>query len=301
VTLTVVFALAAALANATHLLTQHVASADVPKRAGGRRLVTYLFSNPLWLFGWAAAGAAFLFQAIALHHGLLSIVQPLLVAELVFTLALRRYALHQDIAPAAWVSATFLCVALAVFVTAAEPTGGTPTPDSRHWIACLAAFGAVVALCTLFASRGSPTRRAALYATAAAIVFAFMATFLKAATQTLTSAGPGQMLAAWPVYGIVICGVGGSVLQQAALQSGPLSISQPLFTSVDPAVAIVVSLWIFGERYTNSPTKVIAGIVSFIAMVIGVVMLCRAAPPTIAPSPHHATTTAPPDPAAPGH
>jgi drug/metabolite transporter (DMT)-like permease len=295
VIVTVVFALAAALANATHLLTQHVASADLSKRAAGRRIVTYLFHSPLWLLGWAAAGAAFVFQAAALHHGLLSIVQPLLVTELVFTLALRRYALHQDIAPAAWESATFLCVALAIFVTAAEPHGGTPTPDSRQWIACLVTFGGIVALCTLLASRGSPTRRAALYATATAIVFAFMATFLKAATQTLTTSGPAHVLAAWPVYGIVICGVGGSVLQQAALQSGPLSISQPLFTSVDPAVAIVVSIWIFGERYTNSPIKIIAGFASFIALVIGVVMLCRTAPPTITPSRHDPTTTTPPD------
>ena len=284
--LTVVFALAAAFANATHLLTQHVASADLPKRAAGRRVVTYLFRSPLWLLGWAAAGAAFLFQAVALHHGLLSIVQPLLVAELVFTLVLRRYALHQDIAPAAWSSAIFLCVALAVFVTAAEPQGGSPTPDSAQWLSCLATFGGIVALCTLLAARGSPMRRAALYATAASIVFAFMATFLKAATQTLTSSGPGQMLTAWPVYGIVACGIGGSILQQAALQSGPLSISQPLFTSVDPAVAIVVSIWIFGERYTNSPVKIIGGVASFVALVIGVIMMSRTAPATINASPH---------------
>jgi multidrug transporter EmrE-like cation transporter len=226
-----------------------------------------------------------------LHHGLLSIVQPLLVAELVFTLVLRRYALHQDIAPAAWSSAIFLCIALAVFVTAAEPQGGTPTPDSAQWLSCLATFGGIVALCTLFAARGSPMRRAALYATASSIVFAFMATFLKAATQTLTSSGPERMLAAWPVYGIVACGIGGSILQQAALQSGPLSISQPLFTSVDPAVAIVVSIWIFGERYTNSPVKIIAGVASFVALVIGVIMLSRTAPATVTASPHQPKTT----------
>jgi hypothetical protein len=225
------------------------------------------------------------FQAVALHYGLLSIVQPLLVAELVFTLVLRRSLLHQDIAPAAWSSALIVCVALAVFVTVAEPHGGTPAPDRSHWLSCLVTFGGVVAACALLARRGTPVRRAALYATASAIVFAFMATFMKAATQTLTTGGFRHMLGAWPVYGIVICGIAGSILQQAALQAGPLSVSQPLFTSVDPAVAIVLSIWIFGEHYTKSPANIIVGLASFVTLIVGVVLLTRTAPATISAAP----------------
>jgi hypothetical protein len=83
-TVTIALALAAALANAVHLMTQHSVSIGVSKKHRGWSLVTFLFRQPLWLLGWAAAAAGFAFQAAALHGGQLSIVQPLLVVEVVF-------------------------------------------------------------------------------------------------------------------------------------------------------------------------------------------------------------------------
>ena len=80
--------MAAAFSNAVNLMTQHSASVSAPKREKGWRLVAYLFRQPLWLLGWIAAVGGFAFQAIALHFGQLSVVQPILVTELVFVLVL---------------------------------------------------------------------------------------------------------------------------------------------------------------------------------------------------------------------
>ena len=77
--LAVVFALAAAMANAVNLLTQHKASIGAPGRVRGWRLALYLPRQPLWLLGVAAAVGSFIFQALALHNGPMSVVQPLLV------------------------------------------------------------------------------------------------------------------------------------------------------------------------------------------------------------------------------
>ncbi len=86
------------------------------------------------------------------------------------------------------------------------------------------------------------------------------------------------MLEHWPVYALIASGVLGSVLQQAALQVGPLSVSQPLIVVVDPAVAIVLSVWIFDERFTVSlAQRTVAG-VAFCVMAIGVTVLSRTAP-----------------------
>ena len=73
----IVFALLAALSNAVNEATQHIASTAAPRQSSGRRLVVYLFRSPLWLFGWVALVAAFVFQALALHNGQISVVQPL--------------------------------------------------------------------------------------------------------------------------------------------------------------------------------------------------------------------------------
>jgi hypothetical protein len=111
-----------------------------------------------------------------------------------------------------------------------------------------------------------------------------MAAFIKAATQTLTAAGIPGFLAHWPVYALVLSGVVGTVLQQAALQTGPLSVSQPLLIVVDPAVAIGLSVWLFDEHFTDSPFKIAVAAVSFVIMAIGVVMLSRAAPSDLVPT-----------------
>ena len=76
--MTVAFALLAALGNAVNVITQHIASTSDPQRSTGWRLVVYLFKNPLWLLGWVALLGAFVFQALALHAGQLSVVQTLL-------------------------------------------------------------------------------------------------------------------------------------------------------------------------------------------------------------------------------
>jgi hypothetical protein len=142
----------------------------------------------------------------------------------------------------------------------------------------LAVFGGTVAVLAVMAGWGSPVRRAALYATAASITWALMAAFIKATTDVLATSGPLGMLAHWPVYALVASGVLGSVLQQAALQSGPLSVSQPLIVVVDPAVAIVLSVWIFDERFTLSVAQKTVAAVAFCVMAMGVTMLSRTAP-----------------------
>jgi drug/metabolite transporter (DMT)-like permease len=278
VTVTITFALAAALANAVHLMTQHSVSVGVSNTHRGRALVSFLFRQPLWLLGWVAAAGGVAFQALALHSGQLSIVQPLLVTELVFVLVLRRFWVHQHVAKMAWTGALITCAALAVFLIAAEPHGGHPRLDAAGWAAALAVFGGAVAALAFMARRGTPVRRAALYATAASITWALMAAFLKTATDVLTTSGLLGELAHWPIYALAACGVLGSVLQQAALQTGPLSVSQPLIVVVDPAVAIVLSVWIFDERFTVSPAQKVVAAVAFCVMAIGVTILSRTAP-----------------------
>ena len=64
----------------------------------------------------------------------MSVVQPVLVTELVFVLVLRRVWIRQDVARAAWAAVAVVCVALAVFLIVAEPTGGHPTPETAEWL-----------------------------------------------------------------------------------------------------------------------------------------------------------------------
>lgn len=287
----VLFALLAAFSNALNVTTQHIASTSSPAKVSGWQLVAYLIRSPLWLFGGAAVLAAFVFQAVALNNGELSVVQALLVTELVFGLVLRKIWIRQSIRPTAWLSAVLTCVGLAVFVTVNEPQGGTPSPTSHAWVTALATCGGAAAIMALMARRGSPTRRAGLYAAAAATVWALEATFIKTTTETLTESGLAAMFMHWPLYAVAVGGIAGAVLVQAALHVGPLSVSQPLLVIVDPSLSIILSIWLFHERYADGPTAITEGMVAFIVMCLGVVALTRTAPATMHASDRLSTTT----------
>jgi drug/metabolite transporter (DMT)-like permease len=282
--LTVVFALAAAFCNGANVLTQHSVSIGAPKREKGLHLVIYLFRQPLWLLGWVGAVGGFVFQAIALHSGALSVVQPVLITELVFVLLLRWLWFRQDISRAAWGAAGLVCLALGVFLAVAEPTGGRANPETAEWLSALLAFGGAIALLSAAGRRGSPGRRAALFGLAGALAWALLAVFIKTTTDTLAMFGVLGMLTHWPVYALIVAAIAGALLEQAALHAGPLSVSQPMLVVVNPLASIVLSIWLFEEHFTSSPARIAIAIVSFAVMAVGIVELSRAAPRDLTPS-----------------
>ena len=283
--MTTFFALCAGFCNAFNVVAQHRASTSKSAKLPILRLVLYLFKNPLWLLGWVALLGGFVFQAAALHNGTISKVQALLVSELVFTLALRKVWIGQRISRAAWASAGLTCMSLALFVVLAEPQGTQSSPTSSAWLSVLLTFGILTAVLSGLSLRGSPSRRAALAATAAAIVWALEATFIKSATDTLTSVGFVSTLSHWPIYAVIVGGIIGTLLVQTALHVGPLRISQPLLVSVDPFVSIILGIWLFGEHFKGNPLRIAVACASFVVMVLGIVLLVRTSPPNLEPAP----------------
>jgi drug/metabolite transporter (DMT)-like permease len=280
----IIFALLAALCNAVSVTTRHVASVADPHRSAGWRLIIYLLRNPVWLLGWAAQAGAFVFQALALHNGQVSVVQPLLVVELVLTLVLRRVWIHQAIRPAAWVGGGLAGLGLGVFLTASEPQGGHLTPASGHWAAAIIACAVGVAVLMALGGLGGAGLRAALWGSAAAIAWALVAAFIKTTTDTITQFGVGGMFTHWPVYALAVTGLAGVLLEQWALQAGPLRVSQPFLVIVDPLVSIVLSMWLFGEHFDHDTTTVAVAVAAFAVMCAGVVLLTQTAPATMDPA-----------------
>jgi drug/metabolite transporter (DMT)-like permease len=280
----IVFALLAALCNAVSVTTRHVASVADPHRSAGWRLIIYLLCNPVWLLGWAAQAGAFVFQALALHNGEVSVVQPLLVIELVITLVLRRVWIRQQVRPAAWSGGALACLGLAVFLAVSEPQGGQLTPASRHWAVAIIACAVGVAVLMALGRLGGAGSRAALWGAAAATAWALVAAFIKATTDTITQFGVGGMFTHWPVYALAVSGLAGVLLEQWALQAGPLRVSQPFLVIVDPLVSIVLSMWLFGEHFVPDALTVAVAVVAFAVMCGGVVLLTQTAPATMEPA-----------------
>src|ERR1700722_10700778 len=80
-----ILALGAALANALTSVFQRMGVENAPAdKTLKLSLMTYAVRRGVWLLGFALMIVSFILQAIALHFGRLSQVQPILTLELVF-------------------------------------------------------------------------------------------------------------------------------------------------------------------------------------------------------------------------
>ena len=159
----ILFALLSAFSNATTAVLQRLASVSQPETTGGWRTALALVRDPRWLLGLVFMGGTFVFQAVALYFGELAVVQPILVTELIFTLALRRWWLHDPIPPKTWTAAVMICGGLAAFLLAAHPEEGHRVATVGDWVWALTTRGLVVVVLVLLSRTGSPAapRRAA--------------------------------------------------------------------------------------------------------------------------------------------
>jgi drug/metabolite transporter (DMT)-like permease len=281
-TAAIVFAVLSALSNACSAILQRLA---VVNRGSGARSVWRtaidLVRQPMWLLGGLFLIGTFGFQALALYFGPLSVVQPILVLELIFTLGLRVFLLHDDIAMRTWSAALTICLGLAAFLVVAQPTQGTHVADAGQWTAAVSIRGLAVLALLLLARYGSPARRAALFGAATAVVWSVDAAFVKQAVDVLAHSGPLGLLTGWPLYAVIATGVLGTVLLQAAYAAGPLAASQATLLIVDPLASIALGVELFHEHLNAGPGYVAGAVASLAALGIGVVMLSIWAPPVM--------------------
>lgn len=283
--LTVICALGAAFCNASWAVMARLAGVAAPKGQSAWRRGWYLVHQPVWLMGQAFAVGVFVLSGVALYFGELAVVQPLLVAELIFALWLRQFRLHDVIPVKSWYAAGLICLGLGAFLGAASFHGGTRGPSAVEWAVALSVWSFVAAVLVVAGQRGSPARRAGLIGAAAAVVWSVDASFVKKLTEVLQHHGFLGVFDHWPLYALVVSGILGAVLTQAAFNTGPLSASQPALLIVDPLASIILGMLIFGERLDSTVPALIGAVFSLLVMCVGVVLMSRWAPPSIEPIP----------------
>ncbi len=278
--MSILFALLGAFSQALTSVLQRLANVIGHEKDRSAWATTrYLLRQPMWLLGMATMGGTFIFTALALYFGQLATVQPILVTELIFTLALRVLWLRDHIASRTWGAAALLCAGLGGFLVVANPQEGHGHPTFAKWVVALGSRGIVIAALLVLSRWGPPARRAALLGASAGLVWAIDAAFVKAATEVLARDGWSGLFVHWPVYGVVATGVLGTVLLESAFTAGPLAASQSALLIVDPLASIAIGIELFGEQLRSSPVAIFSEVVLLGAMFIGVVLLSRWAPP----------------------
>jgi drug/metabolite transporter (DMT)-like permease len=134
--LTYALAVLAACANAVSSVLQRKANQRVPQRENmSLRQIRRLLRQPVWFGGILAITAGFLLQASALGTGQLSVVEPVLVLELPFTLMLASWLFRQRLGLREWLPIVAMTAGLAGLLYLLAPSAGGPPrlPCTGGW------------------------------------------------------------------------------------------------------------------------------------------------------------------------
>jgi drug/metabolite transporter (DMT)-like permease len=269
-------ALLAAFWAAVGIVVRQQVAQGVPADKGmSGTMVTTLFREPLWWAGTLAAVAGYVFQALALAHGSLLLVQPLLVSALLFALPLSARVCHQRIRWAEWAWATLLTGALAVFVLVGQPREGHNRPPVQAWTVALAVSVPLVIACVLAARRALGRGRAVLLAVPVAVLLGMIAVLTKICTHRFAVGGWHGLLTVPAPYVLVGLAVALTILQQAAFHAGALQASVPIMLVGEPIVAVLLGIIVLGEHVAVRGAAAPVLVVAVLAMVAATVALAR--------------------------
>jgi drug/metabolite transporter (DMT)-like permease len=274
--LVIVFALLSAICMAIGIVIRQRATVDVPVDKGvSFTMVKALLSKPVWWVGTAAAVAGFVFQAAALAHGSLIVVQPLLVSSLLFALPMSARLAHRRVTHSEWLWALVLTLALAMFVLMARPKPAEYRGREVAWAVAIVVITVIIAACVVFAARSVGRRRALLIGVAVGVLFGLLAVLTKLVMYELAEKGPVGMLMMPPVYWTVFVGISATVLQQSAFHAGALQASVPTMLMLEPIVAVLLGALVLNEQLSVSGYETVALPIAVLAMAAATIALAR--------------------------
>lgn len=274
----VLLALAAALMFAVAtVLQQKGTMADEDDDAAAALkpgFIVGLLERPVWLFGVGADLVGYGFQAAALGLGRLIVVQPLLVASIVFSLPLGARLTGQRIGRREIVGAVAVTIGLVGFLALSDPGGGVDDVPVSEWLVA-GAIGAAVALpLVVVGFKARPALKAALLGTAAGILFGYTAALTKATIDRFDD-GVGAVVLDWHVYALIAVSIVAFWLIQASLQTGVLAPAIATTMAFDPVTSLLLGTLMLGERLHESGPKVTGSLVALAVALVGLVLLAR--------------------------
>jgi drug/metabolite transporter (DMT)-like permease len=284
--LEILLALVAALLFALGTVLQQKASLDAPSTAEGSHsgLLLRMARRPVWLAGIAADALGFGAQAVALTIGRIAVVQPLLIASVVFALPLGARLTGQHVGRRDVGAAVLVTVALAAFLVVANPSGGRSDAPPHAWLIAGAALGGASALLALLA-RGAPRKlKAALLGAGAGLLFALSAALTKSVGDEVRH-GVLTALGDWHLYALALVGYASLTLNQLALATGALAPAIATSMALDPIASVVLGVTLFAETLSATTLGMAVGVAALAATLAGIAVLAHTwEPPALARS-----------------
>jgi drug/metabolite transporter (DMT)-like permease len=279
----IVLALVAAFLFALGLVLQEKAASEVPDEAVRRGFLVGLAQRPVWLLGLGAQMLGFVAQAIALGIGRMVIVQPLLVASIVFALPLGRLVEGRRIRREEMIGAALVTGGLAALLIVSKPAEGSDDASLLKWAVIGGATVGLAVVLFVLARGRRPSLRAGLLGTAGGVLFGLAAALTKTTVSRLDD-GLVEVFADWHVYALVAVSIVAFWLEQAALQTGALAAAVATTMAFDPLSSLVFGVALFDEALHESAVGYVLSALALALTLAGLVLLARAkgdeAPPS---------------------
>jgi drug/metabolite transporter (DMT)-like permease len=273
--LAVGFAAAGAFSYALASVTQQRAASQLPSLAAfDPAVLVRLARRRRWLVSLIAVICGYGCQAAALDFGRLVVVEPVFPIGLLFALLLAARAEGRRLGHAEWTAAVAAVGGLAIFLVAAQPSGGHRTAPPGP-LGLTAAGAVVIAAVTCVAAiKMAPAHRALLLSIGGGIG----AGVTDALTKTVAALVGTERLGLFGdvrLYLLVVVGLMTFTMQQNAFRAAGLAASLPAFAVLEPVVGAMLGLFIYHEHLNGGGARIAIEVLAVMAALWGIARLAN--------------------------
>lgn len=273
--LAVLCALAGAGCYAVASVTQQRAASKLQSSVAVDPVVLFrLVRARPWLASLIAVGAGYGLQAAALGLGRLVVVEPVFPAGLLFALLLAARYEGRRLRHSEWTAAVAAVGGMAIFLIAAQPSGGQSRASAGTLAIVAGAAVAVAATSCLLAFRVTAAHRALTLSIGGGIG----AGVTDALTKTVvTLPGPLKfgVFADPRLYLLALVGLMTFTMQQNGYRAAGLAASLPAFAVLEPVVGALLGLAIYHEQVGGGSLRIAIEAIAVLGAFWGIGRLAR--------------------------
>ncbi|MFB7215627.1 DMT family transporter [Streptomyces sp. NPDC056255] len=227
--------------------------------------------NRVWWAAVALNGGGAVLHVVALAYGPLSLVQPLGALTIVFALPMAALFVRRRAGGTAWRGAIMATVGLAGLLALTGNAGSHALNGRDQLIVAGVALGTVALLALVSTGVHRPVVRSVILAGAAGIAFGIASVFVKTVAVGWTSGAVTEGLPA--LLAIAVFAATGLLLSQAAYRGAGLTAPLATVTVVNPVIAAVVGLTMFGEQFRYGTTGTMLALACAVVAAGGLILL----------------------------
>lgn len=210
-----------------------------------RSILRALFLNRFWLLGGFANICGSVFMILAVNSGEISVVQPLINANVLVAILAGVLLLKERLSRVEWVGASMLLSGAAMVALSADTqvefAGYDPYGLCLISLIC-AALASILPLATRMLGRGNPEP---FLAVSAGLWFGLSTVFLKVLTMSVWD---WWIVFEWSLWALIAVNVVGFILYQMAFSHGRVSLVSPLTTIASMVPPVIVGLLTMSEE-----------------------------------------------------